>query len=90
MEWIDIVNAMFEIGGGFAICDHIRQLLKDKSIAGVSISATVFFTTWGFWNLYYYPALDQWLSFSATMFIASANFVWLSLMYKYRNNKKYV
>jgi len=73
---------------GVFVLDHCRNVLKDKMVAGVSIVAVIFFTLWGFWNLYYYPHLDQWLSFYGGLFIVMANFLWVVLLIKYKGEEK--
>lgn len=80
----DLINGLFETVGGLLILNHCRAVLRDKSVAGVSIISTVIFTSWGFWNMYYYPHLDQWLSFSGGLIIVSANSLWVYLMIKYK------
>jgi hypothetical protein len=55
-------------------------------VKGVHWIPTGFFTAWGFWNLYYYPHLDQWLSFFGGLFIVAGNFSWLILMVMYWKN----
>lgn len=80
----DLINGMFESLAGFMVLLHCRRVMKDKDVKGVSIPATAFFTTWGFWNLFYYPHLDQMFSFFGGLFIVSANFFWVVLMLKYR------
>ena len=79
---------MFEIGGGFFILNHCRVLYKDKELKGVSIISTVFFTAWGFWSIFYYPSLGQWLSFYGGIVITLANLLWVGMMiYYYKKNK---
>ena len=80
----DFTNGMFEILGGLMILNHCRVVIKDKAVAGVSVLSTAFFTSWGFWNLYYYPSLDQWWSFAGGIAIAAANLLWVALLIKYR------
>jgi hypothetical protein len=80
----DVINGCFETFGGLLVLLHCRQVWRDKQVKGVSIPATAGFTSWGFWNLYYYPHLDQWASFSGGLLIVSANALWLALMIKYR------
>jgi hypothetical protein len=36
-----------------------------------------FFSSWGYWNLFFYPALDQWLSFVGGLLLVVANTFWL-------------
>ena len=82
----DIVNGLFELLGGFALWQNVKRIRTDKQCRGVNWQVTLFFTSWGFWNLFYYPSLDQWFSFAGGLNIVAANFVWLSYAIKYRNN----
>lgn len=83
MTWQDLINATFEFGGGLAIFDHCRTLYRDKQVRGASWIATAFMTLWGWWNLYYYPHLEQWISFFGGITIVTANTLWISLMVYY-------
>jgi hypothetical protein len=80
----DLINGLFEFCGGLLILNHCRVLLRDKAVAGVSVFSTAVFTSWGFWNLYFYPSLGQWWSFAGGLAIVCANALWLALMFKYR------
>lgn len=82
----DMINGTFEAIGGLLILNHCRAVLKDKAVKGVSIFSTAVFTAWGFWNLFYYPHLDQWYSFTGGLVIVSANALWVYLLMKYRNS----
>ncbi len=79
----DLINGLFEAVGGFLILNHARVLWNDKMVKGVSILSTAIFTSWGFWNLYYYPHLDQWLSFAGGLLIVAANTLWVTMMLYY-------
>ena len=79
----DLINGLFEISGGFFILMNVRQMWRDKMVRGVHWGPTLFFTSWGLWNLYYYPHLDQWISFAGGMFIVAVNAVWLAMMIYY-------
>jgi hypothetical protein len=79
----DHINALFEVGGCIAILNHCRVAYRDKAVNGVSILSTIFFTSWGFWNMYYYPSLDQWASFLGGVAISMANMLWVFLLVKY-------
>jgi hypothetical protein len=83
----DLVNALFELGGGLFVLNHCRAVLRDKAVAGVSTVSAAFFALWGFWNLYYYPHLEQWFSFTAGVLIVAANVWWVCLLIKYRRRK---
>ena len=82
MDWADIINGVLEtVGGGF-ITFSVIKLHQDKIVRGVSWVHVGFFAGWGYWNLFYYPHLDQWMSFAGGVFIVVTNTVWLiQLMY---------
>ncbi|HET8688644.1 MAG TPA: hypothetical protein VFM18_18675 [Methanosarcina sp.] len=84
MNLPDLINGSFELFGGVFILNHCRVLYQDKKVAGVSILSTAFFFAWGVWNLYYYPHLEQWLSFVGGLSIASANLLWVYLLIYYK------
>ena len=79
----DIINGIFEVLGGLFIIDHIRALYKSKEVKGVSVVAVSFFAVWGYWNLFYYPHLDQWYSTLGATGIALANTFWVFQMLYY-------
>ena len=60
--------------------------MRDKQSRGVDPFATAFFTGWGFWNLYYYPHLAQWASFTGGLLIVTGNAIWLYYMWRYRKS----
>lgn len=81
---VDRINGAFEISGGFFIVLHILQALHDKSVGSVSLPAVTFFVIWGYWNLFYYKAIQQKWSLRATYFITAMNTVWLALLIYYK------
>jgi hypothetical protein len=83
----DLINATFEMCSGFLLLLNCRCLYKDKEVKGISIGAMGFFTLWGYWNLYYYPHLNQWASFAGGILIVIANTLWFILALLYRKNK---
>lgn len=84
MSTPDLINGGFEFVGSLLIFNHCRAVLRDRAVAGVSILSTTIFASWGFWNLYYYPHLDQWASFTGGLSIVSANLLWVGLMIHYK------
>ena len=82
----DLINGSFELLGGFFILNHCRALYAHKMVKGVSIISTIFFSSWGIWNLYYYPYLGQWLSFAGGLLISAANLLWIAMMVYYTRN----
>jgi len=79
----DNVNFVFEMLGGFYVFLNVRRLHRDKKVRGVSITATMFFVVWGFWNLFYYPHLGQLWSAVGASSVASMNCIWLGQMVYY-------
>lgn len=84
MQLPDLFNALFEIGGCFAVFLSVRRLYIDRSVKGVSPWTSVFFTSWGFYNLFYYPHLSQWLSFGGCFLTTFMNAAWLILYLVFR------
>ena len=80
----DILNAIFEMGGGFFILANIMALYKDKEFKGVRIIPTSFFAAWGMWNLYFYPSLGCWWSLWGGVLIVTMNLIWVGQMIYYR------
>ena len=83
----DLINGGFEVFGGLFILNHCRAVLKDKSVAGVSIVSTAFFTLWGAWNNYFYMHLDQILSFAGGLVITFSNMYYVYLLMKYKTKE---
>lgn len=81
---MDIINGLFESLGGLFIALSCWRLYRDKQVRGVSLWHVGFFLSWGFWNLAYYPALDQWFSFLGGVGVAAANATWVAMIVYYR------
>jgi membrane protein YdbS with pleckstrin-like domain len=73
----DFINGAFECAGGFFIWLSVRKLHHDKLVRGVSWPHVAFFSAWGLWNLWFYPHLDQWLSFVGGAVLVIVNLIWL-------------
>lgn len=84
MSWPDLINCTFECLGGLAVLASCYRTYKSKSADGVSLITIGFFTSWGFWNLYYYPSLGQVVSGVAAIGVCAANSLWWSLAWRYR------
>ncbi|KKL71436.1 hypothetical protein LCGC14_2094960, partial [marine sediment metagenome] len=48
----------------------------------------VFFTAWGYWNMFYYPHLGQWFSFFGGFAIVFVNTVWIVLAITYTGRRR--
>lgn len=79
----DMINGMIEFFGCLMALNNCRVLWQAKAVAGVSILSTTFFNVWGVWNLYYYPSLDQWWSFSGGVALVTANTLYIILLIKF-------
>lgn len=78
----DTINGLFESLGSLAVLLSIRQVWRDRAVQGVHWMTTAFFASWGYWNLYYYPALAQTLSTIGAASVAMMNTIYLgSLIY---------
>lgn len=84
----DLINGIFEVCGAPFIMMSIIALNKDKKVRGVSWMHVSFFSAWGYWNLYYYPHLNQWASFYGGLFLVVTNTVWLGQIFYYLRKEK--
>ena len=88
MELWDLGNAFFEGVGSILTWLNVRRLYLDKHVAGVDWRVTVFWTAWGVFNLFFYPALGLWWSFVGGISIVIANFTWVCMVLYYRQREK--
>jgi hypothetical protein len=86
---LDHINAVFEGGSVLFIASNVRRLYVDKKLSGVNILPTIWFSVWGFWNLFYYFGLSQWFSWAmgSLVFCANTTWVFLAVIYKARASK---
>ena len=82
----DLINGLFEFIGGLFCCLSCRRLILDRQWRGMSWVPCVFFTSWGYWNLYFYPSVGCWYSFAGGAFLVTVNTFYCFLLYMYRNN----
>lgn len=86
--WPDKINGLFELLGGAFVLLNCARLYKDKKVRGVSFMAVSYFTLWGYWNIYYYPHLNQWMSFIGGLTIVAMNTLWIIMMVYYIKKEK--
>lgn len=79
----DLINGAFEGLASLFILNHCRVLFNDKTVRGVSVLSCAFFTLWGLWNLYFYPAVGQSWSFWGGVLVVLANSVYVGLLIYY-------
>jgi uncharacterized membrane protein YfcA len=87
MSWQDIVNGIYEIGGGLFMIWNCYKLYKDKDVKGLSLVSSAFFSTWSFWNIYYYPSLNQIVSLCGAILLSITNVIWMIMALYYVNKK---
>lgn len=85
---MDLINSLFELFASLFVLNNCRVLYKQKEVKGVSIISTAFFTSWGLWNVFYYPHLGQVLSFYAGIAVLLSNLLWVGMMIYYHNINK--
>lgn len=84
MNWPDFINGCLEGFGGLLIGWSIVRLYHDKIVRGVHPLPVTFFACWGFWNLFFYPHLDQRFSFAGGCVMVVFNTAWLLQMLYYK------
>ncbi len=83
MSWPDLVNGALEASSSLFVLLSIRRLCRDKVVRGVSVVGVAFFALWAYWNLFYYPQLNQWASFYGSIGLAVADTVWFGQIVYY-------
>ena len=88
MNESDIINGIFEFIAGTFHLLNVKAILKDKMVKGFSPLPIAFFTSWGLWNLFFYPWNGLWWSFWGGVWLVGVNILYLYLIWKYKNNDK--
>lgn len=87
---LDLVNGLYEFCGGLVILLlNIRCTYRDKMVRGVNPWAVSFFASWGWWNCWFYPAIDQWFSFAGAVFLATMNAIWFAQLLYYTRKERF-
>lgn len=84
----DHINGAFELGAAAFMSLSVRRLWLDREIKGFSMWPTVFFTSMGLWNLFYYPSLDQLFSFAGGCAVVTVNTCYLALIWKVHRDSR--
>jgi hypothetical protein len=83
MSGADVINGVFEHLGALFIMTSVLKLHREKRVAGIHWAHMGFFTTWGYWNLFYYPALEQWVSTFGALWLVLVNTFYLGQIIYY-------
>jgi hypothetical protein len=79
----DVVNGSFELLGSLLTWKNVWQVRRDGGYAGIYLPTVLFFMSWGAWNLYYYPHLNQWFSFVGGLSLVFANVSWVVMLLRF-------
>lgn len=88
VTWTDAVNGSLELAGGLFILLSIYKLSQEQQVRGVSWVHVIFFAAWGYWNLFYYPQLEQYLSFMGGIVIVTTNTIWVGQLIYYTRRER--
>lgn len=88
MQIPDLINGVFEFGISIPLAKGVMMLRADRVVKGFYWPTIVWTTAWGLWNLFYYPHLDQWLSFIGGLIVVSVNITWLVHVYYYARQSR--
>lgn len=80
---LDKINGLFELIGSMTTWMSVRRVYVDKGYSGIWLPAVLFFLSWGFFNMLYYPSLRQWWSFFGGCSMVAANIAWVFFMAHY-------
>lgn len=83
MHIADFINGCFEFGGAWFCLQNCIRVQRDKMVRGVYWPAIAFFATWGWWNTYFYPSLDQWFSFAGGLALVIFNTAYALMLVYY-------
>lgn len=84
----DLFNGLFEAASALFTIGNILQTIKDQELKGMRLESILFFTSWGLFNLYFYPSHGLILSFLGGCAIVTANVVWISCILYFRCRPK--
>lgn len=79
----DVINGIFEFGMACMLALSVVRLWRDRCVNGWSVWSVVWPTAWGYWNLYYYPSLGQWVSTVGGVLVVIVNSTWIVLAVRF-------
>jgi len=88
MDFFDLINGIFELGGAFFLMINVKMIRQDKILKGVHWAPTIWFGLWGIFNIFYYSHLDQFLSWIGGLAIVVVNIVWIGHIFYYWNQRR--
>lgn len=76
----DTINGLFEAGGAVMTWSNFATYCREREVKGVYWPGQAFWVAWGLWNLIYYTALDQPLSFLGGIALTGGSAAWLAFV----------
>lgn len=75
---LDMVNAVFQFGTAWFIGLSALALWRSRQLSGISPAQLLFFSAWGYWNLYFFWSLHLPLSLAGAAVAALSYSAWLT------------
>jgi uncharacterized membrane protein YqaE (UPF0057 family) len=75
---------MFEAVGAILLLLNCRRLYIDKETKGISFAPFAFYTAWGFWNLFFYPAVGACWSMVGGIAVVTVNAAYCGMVLHYK------
>lgn len=76
----DVVNGCFEFAGAFLTWKNFAVYCRERMVAGIYWPGQAFWVGWGLWNLFYYTALHQPLSYMGGIALTGGTAAWLAFV----------
>ncbi len=85
----DLITTGFNLAAGAFVMLNVRRVWRDREVAGVSLWAVAFFTTWGLWNVaVFYPSVGCSASVVGGMGAFLSNTVYLVVLIHFRRKAR--
>lgn len=88
-EWPDFINGLFEVFGSVFVWANAWAMRRSKHAWGPSVVAALFFTVWGYWNLFFYSHYDLWVSWAGGIPLVLGSTVWVGLAAYYTHKERF-
>jgi hypothetical protein len=84
MEIFDKINAIFQIFNSIFLSFNVIRLYRDKNVAGVSLTTTLYFVVFNWFNVIYFFNINQPFSFICSIACAIVISIWSGQMIYYK------
>jgi hypothetical protein len=87
MNYLDLINGLFEAVGAGAVIGSILKLNKQKKVRGIHWGTSLYFLFWGAYNIFFYPYYGLIFSLLGACLLLAANLVWTVQLIYYTRKK---